>query len=733
MLVAGLLLLLFLRNHRYFFLDDRIAEIVPKGLDIGRMVRRGEAPWLSTDIVNGGGYAVEYLMGVFNPVNLLLYAVSSLTDDAAFGSFIYVLGHALLLTASAAWLARTVGLGTAWSTAFAVSVGFQPYTIIWNATAWSQGLVSFSWVVLAIAAGSALHLRQRRRYGWLLLFGVVGTLTGGWPHAVFILGVFVAALIVARLWARCPLRGTVWIAVWAAGGAVVSLVAIYPLLTSFEVATRSSSTSNLRNANVAPLEGLLHFADPAYYGFFFNFDGYVLQPLPHFYVAWFALPILVLVAPRRLPAAIRPLVMTTLSLLAVSVFAALGPDLLLVFRYPTRVLQYTGFFLLLLVALLVAHGAFCFSRRRLGVLLALVAGLVLNTVQTNPAGYRRSLAAGLVLAVLCASVWLLGRPDLLRRDGLRRAARLLGPAGVVLSTVAVLAGLAVQHPQGRGFDTGFPHDLTTLEPVSREDYTLFHGSYAPVEAYSEFRPATTGLMVGDRQVNGYSSLGNRYLRTFLAIDDQGNLALGAPARFTAVDAATGLSWLELLRVDQVVALLGPYDDDARASLDPAVWRREQGTYTATYRRAAAYPLPGLVSWTSKAVDVTGPACERTALRECLRVAAPDGGQVQFARLLLPGYRATLDGKELEIIRASEAFVAVVLPPGADGTLELRYSPPGLRPLSTLAAVVLVLLMLASWRWHGSRQRRSRRSRLVRSKAELPPDPALDTVQRIDHR
>jgi len=160
-LVTGLLLLLFLRNHRYFFLDDRIAEVVPKGLDIGRMVRRGEAPWLSTDIVNGGGYAVEYLMGVFNPVNLLLYAVSSLTDDAAFGSFIYVLGHALLLTASAAWLARTVGLGTAWSTAFAVSVGFQPYTIIWNATAWSQGLVSFSWVVLAIAAGSALHLRQR--------------------------------------------------------------------------------------------------------------------------------------------------------------------------------------------------------------------------------------------------------------------------------------------------------------------------------------------------------------------------------------------------------------------------------------------------------------------------------------------------------------------------------------------------------------------------------------------
>jgi len=709
--VGALLLLLFVRNHRYFFVDDRMTEIVPKALDIGRMVRRGEAPWLSTDIVNGGGYAVEYLMGIFNPANIVLYTVASLTDDAAFGSFVYVLGHALLLTASAAWLARTVGLTTTWSAAFAISVGFQPYTILWNATAWSQGLVSLSWLVLAVGAATGLHLRPCRRYGWLLLLGVFGTLTSGWPHAIVMLAAFLFVLLVARLRARCPLRGTVWIAVWAAAGAVVSLVAIYPLLKSFEVASRSSSTSNKGNFNVAPLEALLHFSDPAYYGFFLNFEGYSLQQLPHFYVAWFALPVLVLAAPRRLPDAVRPLLFSTMALLAVAVLATLGPERLSVFRFPTRALQYSGFFLLLLVALLVAHGTFRFSARRCGVLLALVVTLALNALQVDPLGIRRVLLAGLLVSVLGTALWLQGRPDLLRSEKLRTVARVTRPAVILVGTVGILAGLAVHHPAGRGEDFGFPHDLTALQPVSRDDYTLFYGGYPPEqdrpEAYSEYRSATMGLMVGDRQVNGYSSLGNRFLRTFLPIDDQGNPPPGTAARFAGADPATGLPWLELLRVDQVIALSGVFDDDLRLALDAREWRREQGKFTATYRRTATYPLPGLVSWTSPSVTVSEDGCERTALHECLRVFSPEGGDVRFARLWLPGYSATLDGKVLLVTRQSEAFVSVRLPSGAKGILELRYSSPGLRPLATLAAFVLVGLAVASWRWQGERPGNSR--------------------------
>lgn len=43
------------------------------------------------------------------------------------------------------------------------------------------------------------------------------------------------------------------------------------------------------SCRVESTEGLLHFANPAYYGFFSAFEGYRLQDLPHFYVAWFSL------------------------------------------------------------------------------------------------------------------------------------------------------------------------------------------------------------------------------------------------------------------------------------------------------------------------------------------------------------------------------------------------------------------------------------------------------------
>lgn len=715
--VSGLLLLLYLRNHRYFFTDDRITEIVPKAMDIGRLVRRGEFPWLSTDVVNGGGYAVEYLLGVFNPLNVALYVVTSYLEDVALGSFVYVLVHALLLTVSAAWLARTIGLSTAWSTAFAVSVGFQPYTVLWSATAWSQGLVSFAWMVLAVAAAFAFQLRPRRRYGWLLLLGVFGTLTSGWPHAILVLGVLVATLLVSRLVGRAPLRGTVWLAAWAAGGAACALVALYPLITSFAVASRKSATGNEGNFNVAPLEGLLHFADPAYYGFFVSFEGYELQELPHFYVAWFALPVLLLAVRRPLPAAFRPLLVTSIVLLGATALLALGPERLSVFRFPTRALQYSGLFLLVVVALLVAHGRFSFSRRRLQGLLLVAAALGLNALQKDPLDAGRVLALTAAVLVLCALVWATGRAG--AAHGQPRGRHALQGGLVAVATIALLATLAVMHPEGRGRDHGFPHDLAPLDPVSRADYTLFYGSYLPdgtdPAVYREYRYSTTGLLTGDRTVNGYSSLGNRYLRTFLPFDDQGTLAVGDARLFTGTDPATGEPWLDLLRVDQVIALLGPFDRDLRGRLDPAEWTRVEGRFTAAYQRKAS-TLPGLVSDVPDGVDVAAGSCELTALRECTRVEAAEGGAIRFARLWLPGYSATLDGEPLEVRRASEAFVSVRLPEGASGELVLHYASPRVKRLTALAAVVLVGLALLSWRWHPGSGGDRRTRRLRRSSA-----------------
>ena len=713
LIVAGLFTMLYLRNHRFAFIDDRQADGVAKLIDMGRILVSGEWPWLSTNVVNSGGYAVEYQNGVFNPANLAFGVLMGQLEDAAFASFLQLLVHLMIAAAAAGWLARLIGLPTPWAVAFGVSVGFQPYTVFWGA-GWYQAVLSFSWFVLAVAAVVGLHLTGRQRYGWPVLVATYLCYQSGWPLAIPVLGLFVAAVAVFRLVSGESWSATAWIAAWYGGGALASLVGLYPLLLSFEFASRSSSISNEANFNVAPLEGLVHAADPSYWGWFNNFDGFVLQDLPHFYVAWFLLPAVVFWRP---PAVWRPefraLEGATLAVLIVTAVGALGPERFLVFRFPTRFLQYSGFFLLLAVALLVAQGRFTFTRRRLALLAGLLVLQTANALQADPAGPGRIMGLGALVALLCAGLVLpraaclsAGRP---RPSSQVRASR-AADAVVAVGTVGVMAVVAYLHPMGRGYDWGFPHDLTTVESLTRQDYTLWFGSYAPLgnpgelpspapevaDYYAEYHPSSTGLLVGERQINGYSPLAHRFLREHVPIDDQGNFGDAGAELFTAVDAATGLTWLELLRVDQVVAQHSPRDVQLAQELDSS-WRRvATGEHTSTYRRAP-YDLPGLVSYTAPGVAVEDqPACRLRNSTECVDVTVSgDGpGRIVFARLWFPGYSATLDGEPIDVERLDGTLVAVDLPPDTDGELILSYRSPGFVPLAALAVAVVVGLAVA---------------------------------------
>ena len=589
--VAGLFTLLFLRNHRFAYLDDRQADGVAKLVDMGRILRSGEWPWLSTDVVNSGGYAVEYQNGVFNPVNLAFGVLMGGIDDAALASFLQLLAHLLLLTAAAAWLARLVGLSTAWAVAFAVSVGFGPYTVYWGA-AWYQAIVSFSWFVLAVAAAVALHLTGRQRHGWLLLAATYLCHQSGWPLAIPVLGLFVGGLVVARLVTGHPRGATAWIAAWYGGGVLTSLVGLYPLVVSFEFASRSSSISNNSNFNVAPLEGLLHAADPSYWGWFTNFDGYLLQDLPHFYVAWFLLPVLVFWRPPAsgsLPPHVRALGIATLGLLLVTALGALGPERVLVFRFPTRFLQYSGFFLLLAAALLVAHGT-------LHVLAPAAGGA---RWAPRPAGGQRAAGRsgrsgphrrgerGGRRAVPGA-----GRPACRRPVCRRRvASSRTSDAVVALGTVVVMAVVALPAPDGPRRRLGLPArpddggaaDRAGLHALVRQlrAARATRGSCRrpppapPTSTPSTTRPRRACSSVSG-QVNGYSPLAHRFLREHLPIDDHGNFGDTGAELFTAEDPETGLTWLELLRVDQVITQLGPRDASLQELLDDSWQRVDEG-------------------------------------------------------------------------------------------------------------------------------------------------------------
>jgi uncharacterized membrane protein YhaH (DUF805 family) len=79
----------------------------------------------------------------------------------------------------------------------------------------------------------------------------------------------------------------------------------------------------------------------------------------------------------------------------------------------------------------------------------------------------------------------------------------------------------------------------------------------------------------------------------------------------------------------------------------------------------------------------------------LRLRAPRPGLVYCSEAFSPGWRAAVNGRPAEILRANFAFRAVPVPAG-DVAVELEYEPPGLRPgiaISILAGCCLGFLVL----------------------------------------
>ncbi len=107
-------------------------------------------------------------------------------------------------------------------------------------------------------------------------------------------------------------------------------------------------------------------------------------------------------------------------------------------------------------------------------------------------------------------------------------------------------------------------------------------------------------------------------------------------------------------------------------------------------------------------------------RVAYRATAPDGGYFVHVANFFPGWRATVDGQETEVLQANSLFRAVPLPPG-EHVVELRYEPYavalGIRVTAAAGLVALATLTLGVIAQLSNRARQRRRAeRLARWQA-----------------
>jgi hypothetical protein len=154
-----------------------------------------------------------------------------------------------------------------------------------------------------------------------------------------------------------------------------------------------------------------------------------------------------------------------------------------------------------------------------------------------------------------------------------------------------------------------------------------------------------------------------------------------------VRAVTQITW-----VDNLQALVDCIQNRGTAPA-PAVLLTTDGTHRPSQ------VLPSL--------DVS--SIKESRLSVCCHVRNPsvkESGLAVFSRAWYPGYRAFLDGKELEVQAVNGLQPAVFVPPQANGELVLKFAPRSLQKglLLALVGICLSIAGPAVVQWRCARRR-----------------------------
>ncbi len=687
-----------LHEPSFYFRDDAQSYFLPGFLEIARLIRSGEWPFLTPRLFQGGAFLAEYQYGLLNPVCLALYRVLDGFERLDRAAAFYAVFHVGLLGAGTYALGRSIGTGRP----FAVLGGLAGATCLgvvdWGAVSWVPGLVSAAW--LSWAAAFLIWAGQDSRFIAPAALAVFLVVASGWPFADAALLAGLAAGVAAGAFAGAD-RWAGLRAVLATGlGFALAAPAWMPLAAAIGSTARLAESFDPHQWQT-PLPTLVAIGAPVFPQAWISFGGLSLVVSPPMqYVGWW-IPVAMLHGawPRmRGPAGTGAALLLAATLVLGLLAAAPGVSQL---RWPFRFLPYFQIGCAVLGAWFLGQPGHVWSARRASALI-LGTGLLAGLPLVDAIGVNLLLLLPVVLVVMIV----------LRRGGARTRTGLIA---IGMSHIAIFAALTKIFPGNSQFpDWRPPMERAAYrgEPGLRQGDTallLFERALfrrpdirdAPAGLYLAFPQGNTALYTGNAAIAGYSPMRGRGFGD-LCLDYIGGSCPDAAERWTRPDPVTGASTLDLARVTRVTAQAG-----ARAVAFAAVagpgWVHRSVESGVLFERTLP-SLPGTLSRLPEGAEI------RTAeedVREARYGLAGPGGRIVWARAWYPGYEAAWNGQPLTVEIVNAILPSVVIPAGA-GDLVLRYRPRGLGLGLALAALALAAIAgFGVWtRWPRRTSRRT---------------------------
>ncbi len=675
-----------LHNPSFYFSDDFQTYFLPGFLEIARLIKAGEWPFLTPRLFQGGALLAEYQYALFNPVSVALYLVLDQFERLDRAAALFVLVHLALLGSGIHALARTIGTPRPHAVLAGLVGATSSWLIYWGATSWIPAVVSAAW--LSWAAALLVLAYRSPRFLVPAAAAVFMTVASGWPFADAALLAGVGTGLLAAWCSGGSRIACARLAFAAALGALLAAPAWMPLVAAFASTQRMAITFNPHTLQT-PLLVLFAIGAPIFPQPWSLMGVRVFASPPMQYVGWW-IPVVFLHADfKRLR---TPQGAGAAALVAITVLFALlamAPALSQL-RWPFRFLPYFQIGCAVLGAWFLGQPGRAWSPWR-------TVALILGTAII--ASFQ--LVTATQIAFLTAAIVLLSAVLVLRSDGpeQRGALRFIGLSHILIFVVltktfpgnAMLPGWAPPMLRSAYESAALDEGDASLLLFRSE---LFHGSQAndaPGSLYVEIPHGNTGLLTGARSVGGYSPVPGRGFAT-LCLDYIGASCPAAVEHWSRIDPATGASTLDLARIARVTTETGPYAD-AFAAAHPD-WTSQVRQHGVLFERPPrGRDLPGTLS-------AAPPSVRFGAVQESPRdgryeVVSGEGGRFVWARAWYPGYATTWNGVSLDVESVNGILPSVVIPPGP-GVLTLSYVPKGLHAGLAIAAAALLGLAGMAW-------------------------------------
>ncbi|NLG54376.1 MAG: hypothetical protein GX542_01795 [Rhodococcus sp.] len=693
----------------FYYAGDTLESFVPSWHRIGTELRAGNWLMVNPDAWIGGNYAGEAAYGLYNPVNLANYILTSLIEDLSVASWAVMAQFLALFALSTYLLCREYGARRIPSIVVALALPYSGFTLFYEAGGWPSGMMAVAWVTLFW--WSALRLSRGRANPFVTF--VIGALTisMGNPYAALGAVIVLFGLAVSVIIDRNFRRLAVLIITGACAGTAAALTYL-PLFLSVDVTTRAGSTGISNDTFLQPqISALGAMSSPSHLPVIMTFGG-PIEVLPSLYLAWFVVPLLpwlrwdriatIVRTPRLRAAGLRPLISLAV-ITGIYFLFTFGPSNIGMFRWPIRLIEYLYLGVMVAFALTLSMGiARTAVRAR-----ALASGALIFlgfylAFSATPQFTLRHLIFAVTIVALSAAAYVAWQRA--RDRGLAVvlvAGTVVITAGQVYSLTRDIAPGAIAHPASTTVlaDATANYQGTVLQLADRNltpDDQITSGQIlfgneilaSPVEA----------------SINAYTGIGFTMFQEALCLDYR---ASTCPELFDylwePVNDDIDIPIIDYLRVSTLI-LQHELRPDLADSPAPDGWRiADRDDIRTIFEREQSLALPGTVSYASPGVDVVSAQRDDNGTRETVTVDGT-GGTISFARLAWPGYFATIDGETVPAPAGWHGLLEITVPTGAHEVV-IDFRPPKQR-LSMAAFGVATIVMMAVGTYSAISRRRT---------------------------